>query len=148
MTHSFEETREIAVSAGMMFDVVMDIDAYPRFLPWVSGSRILSSRDGELEAELTTNLAGLHQSFSTIDRYIRPKLIEIRLREGPFRVLDSLWTFEECGEKRCKVHFSIEFDFKSRLLSMVATPVFSTACRQMVHAFEQQALIRQAQKRR
>ena len=144
MTHSFEETREIAASAELMFDVVMDIDAYPRFLPWVSGSRVLSRREGELEAELTANLAGLQQSFSTMDRYIRPKLIEISLREGPFRILESLWTFEECGENRCRVHFSIEFDFKSRFLSMVATPVFSTACRQMVHAFEQQALIRQA----
>ncbi|MDX8410294.1 MAG: type II toxin-antitoxin system RatA family toxin [Mariprofundaceae bacterium] len=142
MSHSFEETREVAVSAELMFDVVMDIDAYPQFLPWVSGARILSQGDGELEAELTANLAGLHHSFSTVDRYIRSKLVEVRLREGPFRILESLWTFEECGENRCKVHFSIEFDFKSRLLSMVATPVFSAACRQMVHAFEQQALIR------
>jgi len=144
MSHSFEEAREIAVSAEMMFDVVMDIDAYPQFLPWVSDACILSRRDGELEAELTANLAGLHHSFSTIDRFIRPKLVEISLREGPFRILESLWTFEECGENRCKVHFSIEFDFKSRLLSMVATPVFSAACRQMVRAFEQQALIRRA----
>jgi len=141
MIHSFEESRFIECSAGRMFDVVMDIEAYPRFLPWVSGARILSRGDGELEAELIANLAGFEQSFRTVDRYIRPKLIEIGLREGPFKVLESLWTFEDFGERRCRVHFSIEFEFRSRLLSVVASPVFSVACRQMVHAFEQQAMV-------
>jgi len=137
---SFEETRVIASSAGRMFDVVMDIEAYPQFLPWVADATILTQRDGELTAELVADLAGSRHSFKTIDRYVAGKLIEIRLLDGPFRFLESVWTFEVIDDDHCRVHFSIEFEFRSMMLDMVASPIFSTACKSMVQAFEQRAL--------
>jgi coenzyme Q-binding protein COQ10 len=137
---SFEETRILACSARQMFDVVMHIEAYPEFLPWVADSRVLSRMDGELTAELVADLAGVQHSFRTIDRFVTNKLVEIRLLEGPFRFLESVWTFEDRGDGSCKVHFSIEFEFRSMMLGMVANPIFSTACRSMVHAFEQRAI--------
>jgi coenzyme Q-binding protein COQ10 len=137
---SFEESRVVSCSSEQLFDVVMDIESYPKFLPWVADARILDRCDDELTAELVASLAGFHNSFRTIDRFLRPKLIEIRLLEGPFHFLESLWTFEELEENRCKVHFSIEFEFANRMLDLVATPVFSSACRMMVHAFEQRAM--------
>ncbi|MDX8402392.1 MAG: type II toxin-antitoxin system RatA family toxin [Mariprofundaceae bacterium] len=138
--HSFEETREIACAAETMFDVVMDIDAYATFLPWVASSRVLERREDELSAELVAELAGSRHAFRTVDRFIRPKIVEIRLLEGPFRFLESVWSFEPMGENRCRVHFSIEFQFRSMMLDLVASPVFSTACRSMVQAFERRAL--------
>jgi coenzyme Q-binding protein COQ10 len=137
---SFEETRILACSARQMFDVVMHIEAYPEFLPWVADSRVLSRTDGELTAELVADLAGVQHSFRTIDRFVANKLVEIRLLEGPFRFLESVWTFEDRGNGSCKVHFSIEFEFRSLMLGMVASPIFSTACKSMVHAFEQRAI--------
>ncbi|MFQ5355073.1 MAG: type II toxin-antitoxin system RatA family toxin [Mariprofundaceae bacterium] len=136
---SFEESRIVSCSSGQIFDIIMDIEAYPEFLPWVADANVLSRCEDELTAELVANLAGFHHSFRTVDRFLRPKLIEIRLLEGPFRFLESLWSFEDMGEAQCKVHFSIEFEFSNRMLSLVATPVFSSACRMMVHAFEQRA---------
>ncbi len=137
---SFEETRIIACSPQAMFDVVMDIDAYPQFLPWVADAKVLRRTEGELSAELVADLAGSRHAFQTVDRFISPKLIEIRLLEGPFRFLESVWTFEESGEGRCRVHFSIEFEFRSMMLDMVASPIFSTACKSMVRSFETRVL--------
>lgn len=137
---SFEESRLLACSARQMFDVVMDIDAYPDFLPWVADAKVLSRSDGELTAELVADLAGMQHSFRTLDRFVVNKLVEIRLLEGPFRFLQSVWTFEPMGDDFCKVHFSIEFEFRSMMLDMIASPIFSTACKSMVHAFEQRAV--------
>jgi len=137
---SFEETRVIASSAGRMFDVVMDIEAYPQFLPWVADATILTEQHGELTAELVADLAGSRHSFKTIDRYVSEKLIEIRLLDGPFRFLESIWTFEVVDDETFRVHFSIEFEFRSMMLDMVASPIFATACKSMVQAFEQRAL--------
>lgn len=137
---SFEETRVLACTARQMFDVVMHIEAYPEFLPWVADSRVLTRMDGELTAELVADLAGVQHSFRTVDRFVINKLVEIRLLEGPFRFLESVWTFEDRGDNTCKVHFSIEFEFRSMLLGMVANPIFSTACKSMVSAFEQRAI--------
>lgn len=137
---SFEESRSIRCSVDKMFDVVMDIEAYPQFLPWVAGAAILSKDKGELTAELVADLAGSRHSFKTVDRFVVNKLIEIRLLDGPFRFLESVWTFESTAEDQCMVHFSIEFEFRSMMLDMVASPIFSTACSSMVQAFEQRAL--------
>ncbi len=136
----FEETRDIAVSASRMFDVVMDIEAYPDFLPWVAGARVLTRGEGELAAELTADLGGKQYRFQTVDRFVPGKIVEIRLLQGPFRFLESLWTFEATGEDRCRVHFSIEFEFKNMMLDLVASPLFATACKSMVHAFEKRSL--------
>ncbi|MDQ7011512.1 MAG: type II toxin-antitoxin system RatA family toxin [Mariprofundaceae bacterium] len=138
--HSFEETRELPCAAQDMFDVVMDIEAYADFLPWVADARILSREEGELTAELVADLAGMRHSFKTVDRFMPGKLVEIRLLEGPFRFLESVWTFERISENTCRVHFSIEFEFRNMMLDMVASPVFSSVCKSMVHAFEQRAV--------
>ena len=137
---SFEETRHVQCSAQEMFDIVLDIEAYPIFLPWVSAASILSQQPGELTAELIADLAGGQHSFKTIDRFVANKLVEIRLLEGPFRFLESVWTFDALDEGACKVHFSIEFEFRNMMLDIVASPIFSTACKSMVQAFEQRAL--------
>lgn len=137
--HSFEETRILPCSAQKMYDAVMDIEAYPEFLPWVAGAKILQRGEGELAAELVADLAGVRHSFRTVDRFMPGQLVEIRLLEGPFRFLESVWTFEALGEASCRVHFSIEFEFKSRMLDLVASPIFASACRSMVHAFEKRA---------
>ncbi|MDX8408315.1 MAG: type II toxin-antitoxin system RatA family toxin [Mariprofundaceae bacterium] len=137
---SFEESRIIACPARQMYDIVLDIDAYAEFLPWVAESRVLSQTDGELTAELVADLAGVKHAFKTVDRYVAGKLVEIRLLEGPFRFLESVWTFDDQDDGRCKVHFSIEFEFRSMMMDMIASPVFATACKSMVHAFEERAV--------
>jgi len=137
---SFEESRTIHCPAENMFAVVMDIEAYPGFLPWVADAKVLTRQNGELTAELVADFAGSHHQFRTIDRYVANKLVEIRLLDGPFRFLESIWTFEPAGEQGCNVHFSIEFEFRSMMLDLVASPIFSSACKSMVQAFEKRAM--------
>ncbi|RLL55924.1 type II toxin-antitoxin system RatA family toxin [Mariprofundus sp. EBB-1] len=137
---SFEETRTVNCSVDEMFDIVLDIEAYPMFLPWVAGATLLTKESGELTAELIADLAGSRHSFQTIDRFVTNKLIEIRLLEGPFRFLESIWTFDAMDDGTCRVHFSIEFEFRSMMLDLVASPIFSTACKSMVSAFEKRAI--------
>lgn len=137
--HCFEESRELDCSAAEMYAIVLDIEAYPQFLPWVADARILSRNEDELSAELVADFSGMQQTFRTIDRFIANRMIEIRLLDGPFHFLESLWTFEAISDTRCRVHFSIEFEFSNRMLSLVATPLFQAACKSMVRAFEERA---------
>jgi coenzyme Q-binding protein COQ10 len=138
--HCFEETKVLQVSAERMYNLVMDIEAYPAFVPWVSAAEILTHDEHELTAEVTVDLAGVKHKFQTVDRFQANKLIEIRLLSGPFRFLESVWTFQALGPSRCEVHFSIEFEFKSTMLDLVASPIFGVACKTMVKTFEKRAL--------
>jgi len=134
--HCFEETKVLPASAKVMYDLVMDIEAYPAFVPWVCGAELLEVKDNELSAELTMDLAGTKHKFQTVDYFMPHKLIEIRLLSGPFKFLESVWTFEHIDENSCEVHFSIEFEFKNMMLDFVASPIFGAACKTMVHTFE------------
>ncbi|MDX8394014.1 MAG: type II toxin-antitoxin system RatA family toxin [Mariprofundales bacterium] len=136
----FAESRLITCSAKTMFDIVMDIESYPQFLPWVTSASILHRNADELVAELVAEFGGIRRAFRTRDRFLDAKLIEIRLEQGPFSYMNSLWTFEAIDKEICRAHFSIEFEFTSRMLSIIATPLFSVACRNMVQAFEARAL--------
>jgi len=138
--HCFEETRVLPVSAKDMYDLVMDIEAYPAFVPWISGAEILTNDDHELSAELTMNIGGVHYKFQTSDRFMPNKLVEIKLLSGPFRFLESVWSFQALSDGSCEVHFSIEFEFKSMMLDLVASPIFGAACKTMVETFEKRAL--------
>jgi len=138
--HCFEETREIACSAATMYGLVIDIAAYPQFLPWVAEARVLQQTVDTITAELIAELAGIRYRFSTVDRLLADQLVEIRLREGPFKFLESVWSFDIIDDHHCRVRFSIEFAFKNMMLDVVASPLFSTACRTMVSAFEKRAM--------
>jgi len=137
--HCFEETKVLPVSAEAMYDLVMDIEAYPAFVPWISQAVILSHDEYELSAEVTIDLAGSKHKFQTVDRFMPHKLVEIRLISGPFRFLESVWAFQATGEQSCEVHFSIEFEFKSTMLDIIAAPIFGAACKTMVKTFEKRA---------
>ncbi len=128
------------VSAQAMYDLVMDIESYPAFVPWVSGAEILTLEADVLSAELTIELAGIHYKFQTEDRFEPHKLVEIQLLSGPFKFLESVWTFKEVDESSCEVHFSTEFEFQSTMLDIVASPLFGAACKTMVKTFEKRAL--------
>ncbi len=137
--HHFAETRVLAVQAAAMFDVVMDIEHYPEFLPWVADARVLWRKEDELVAELVAEFAGKRVAFRTRDRFARPHFVDVKLEEGPFRFLEARWRFRDLAPSRCEVDFAIEFAFASRWLELVAGPVLDHAARRMVHAFEARA---------
>ncbi|MDX8391321.1 MAG: type II toxin-antitoxin system RatA family toxin [Mariprofundaceae bacterium] len=137
---SFDDVRTLDCPAAHIFSVVMDIESYPLFLPWVTAATVLKRSEHELSAELVANFKGIRQPFRTVDRFVTDKLIEIRLLEGPFRFLESVWTFEARSETSCRLHFSIEVEFKSMLLGVVASPIFAHACKTMAHVFEERAM--------
>ncbi len=138
--HCFEETKVLPVSAKEMYDLVMDIETYPVFVPWLCGAELLEVKDNELSAELTMDLAGTKHQFQTVDYFMPHKLVEIRLLTGPFKFLESVWTFDHIDDESCRVHFSIEFEFKSMMLDIVASPLFGAACKTMVNTFEKRAV--------
>jgi ribosome-associated toxin RatA of RatAB toxin-antitoxin module len=67
-------------------------------------------------------------------------MIEIRLVEGPFKRLQGFWRFDPLGDSGCKVSLDIEFEFASRMLSLVVGPVFNQIANSLVDSFQKRAL--------
>lgn len=118
-----------------MFALVDDINAYPQFLPWCKSSTVLSRTEDEVKATIEIYHSGLHKSFTTCNRNMNNKMIEMRLLEGPFRHLEGFWRFDELGEDGCKISLDLEFEFSNRLVGMAFGPIFSQIANSLVDAF-------------
>lgn len=129
----------VPYSAAQMFELVNDVESYPRFLPWCRAGRWLPSTTRELCAEIEVARAGIHQVFSTYNRNTPYERIELRLREGPFRKLLGHWTFTPLGEDACKVKLVLEFEFAGRLIDAAFGTVFNHIANSLVDAFYKRA---------
>lgn len=126
-------------SAERMFALVEAVESYPSFLPWCGGAVVHErSAHGQL-ATVSIDYRGIRQSFTTENTLNAPHHIAMKLREGPFSVLDGLWNFRTLRHDACKVEFRLEYAFKSGLLGQALVPVFDHIARSFVDAFVRRA---------
>lgn len=140
----FKTTRVVNHTADQMFSLVADVEAYPQFLPMCEALNVRSrrERDGKtlLVADMTVGYRAIHETF-TSQVLLRPadNEIDVSYIDGPFRYLENRWLFEAREVGRSAVHFSIDYEFKSRILGAVMGTMFDRAFRTFAEAFERRA---------
>lgn len=129
----------VKFSAQQMFDLVNDIEAYPQFLPWCSGSRIIKRDDDVVEAEIVIAKGGFRKAFSTRNKIDHGGRITVSLLDGPFSYLEGVWNFMPLREDASKISLDLEFEMSSKLASLAFGTVFHQICNTMVSAFTSRA---------
>ena len=135
-THA--EHQLVRYSPEQLFDMVADVGAYPRFLPWCVGARVLTRTETEVVADLTIGFGPFRESFTSRVALDRPHSVVVRYEHGPFRYLNNTWRFTP-DPQGCRVDFLVDFEFRSRLLQSAIGVVFNEAVRRMVNAFLKRA---------
>lgn len=126
-------------SAVQMFGLVEDIEHYPEFLPWCSGTVVTRRDPATTCATINISYRGIRQSFSTENRKQFPLRMTMQLVEGPFRSLDGEWRFTPLDEQACKIDFELHYEFSSTLLEKLVGPVFGYIAGTMVDSFLKRA---------
>ena len=129
----------VKFSAQSMYDLVGDIESYPEFLPWCSGSRILKRTEDVVEAELNISKGGFKKSFSTRNTMDRGGKIIMSLINGPFTYLEGVWNFMPLREDASKISLELEFEMSGALTNLAFGAVFNQICNTMVSSFTQRA---------
>ena len=129
----------VPYSAQEMFDLVSDVGSYPDFLPWCGGTAVSPQPDGTWLEQVQIAFKGLRQSFTTRNQHIPGERIDMALHEGPFQSLKGAWVFLPLNEHACKVSFSLDYHFSSKLLERLVGPVFEQITTSFVDAFVQRA---------
>jgi len=141
-THS--ETRELPYSAQQMYDLVADVENYPKFLPWTAAARVRSTAeqpDGSevMEADLVISFKVFREKFaSRVVLFPELKKIDTKYLDGPFKHMISNWKFSDT-DGGCKVDFHVDFQFRNRILQSAAGLFFYEAMQRIVRAFERRA---------
>ena len=144
-THS--ETRELPYTAEQMYDLVADVGAYPKFLPWCAAARVRSRTPFErpegtgevMEADLVISFKVFRERFgSRVTLWPERRRIDTEYIDGPFRYMKSYWEFTP-AEGGCSVHFFVDFEFRNAVLQGIIGVVFNEAMQRIVRAFERRA---------
>jgi ribosome-associated toxin RatA of RatAB toxin-antitoxin module len=130
----------VPYSTRQMFELVNNIEDYPRFLPWCSGCKILSQTDQVVEATLEIVWSGIHKSFTTRNTLYPVERMDMKLVEGPFRQLEGRWGFMPLGEQGCKVHMELEFELAGGFMDKLFQPIFNNIANSLVDAFCKRAV--------
>ena len=126
-------------SPAQMFDLVNDVEAYPKRFPWCAGAEVLERGDDVLVATLDLKFAGFRQSFTTRNAINPPTRLHMSLVDGPFRSLDGVWEFVALGNAGCKISFALDFDYAGRLGSGAIKLGFQGLANRMVDDFCREA---------
>src|ERR1700712_325661 len=89
-------------SAREMYELVVAVEDYPKFLPWCDSSTVLERRAADPEkgtpagmtARLGLSYARVKTAFTTRNEEVPGESVRVKLVDGPFSQLDGVWLFK------------------------------------------------------
>jgi ribosome-associated toxin RatA of RatAB toxin-antitoxin module len=136
-------------STHEIYELVVDVESYPKFLPWCERAEVLERTPEGLTARLHLAYSGLRHAFTTRNVHVPDESVQIALVDGPFSLLDGLWRFvplpvpgaasQPGTASACKIEFDMRYAFANGLLDAAISPVFDRIAGTFVDSFVRRA---------
>jgi coenzyme Q-binding protein COQ10 len=128
-----------------LFELVLDVESYPGFVPHCRDVKLLSRKnDGPgrtiIISRMIVGLAVFEVSYAnrTVGN-AASRRIEVESIDGPLRYLQVIWQFEPTDDECTKVEFSVSYEFDNPLLASLASSLFASMFCEIMKAFERHA---------
>lgn len=143
MMTEFKQEYYSKFSVEDIYQLIIDVESYPDFLPWCGAVKIIEESNDNIIADLIVN-------FKPFTELYRSKVmlypsdhgsaarVETTMISGPFKFLNNKWEIEPANYG-CKIKFYISFEFKSIVLEKIMGIFFNKAAEKMVAAFIERA---------
>ena len=136
--------KEIPCSKENLIKMVLDIEKYPKFVPWCLNGKIHSKNDKgdkvEIIADLTIGKSFFNETYKSFVIYEKSlDLINVTNVEGPLEHLVNKWYFKQKG-KNSEVDFHVDFELKNKILNVLMVKSFDIGLKRIADAFEKRAL--------
>ena len=131
----------ISHSATKLFNIVIDIEKYPEYIPWCTKMIINQRNKNEIFADMYVKYKFiLSQKFGSHVKFDKNNLtIETSYIEGPLTDLTTKWKFEEIDKKNSKIFFDVNFKFKNNIHQKVAETFYPLIENKMINSFKKRA---------
>ena len=128
-------------SAKKLFNIVIDIESYPEYIPWCTRMIINERKKNEIYADMYVKYKLiLSQKFGSYVKFDTNKLIiETSYIEGPLKDLKTYWRFEEINNKKSKIIFDVNFEFKNYIHQKIAETFYPLIENKMINSFKKRA---------
>lgn len=126
-------------TAGQIYGLVADIRRYPEFLPWCTSAEVHAEEGDYVTATLGLARGLARGRFTTRNRLVPERSMEMQLVDGPFSLLEGRWDFWQIGSTGVRVELQLRFAARGFLAALAFEPAFEQVCSQLVDAFGRRA---------
>jgi ribosome-associated toxin RatA of RatAB toxin-antitoxin module len=132
-------------SPSEMYALVTQVKDYPAFLPWCERAEVIAQDASGMTARLHLHYAGVRHAFTTRNKHVPDRSVDVDLVDGPFSLLDGIWNFlpiarpGQAEVSACKIEFELRYAFSNRALEAVLSPVFDRVANTLVDSFVRRA---------
>ena len=135
--------KEIIINhnAKQLFNIVLDLEKYPEFIPWCTNMKIHSKKTNEIFADMYVFYKLLlPQKFGSHVIFNKEKLkIKTIYIDGPLKDLKTNWQFNAISKNKTIVNFNVHFEFKRFLHQKFAEIFYPLIENKMIESFKLRA---------
>jgi len=136
--------KKISCSKENLIKMVLDIEKYPKFVPWcLNGkinNKIVKENNIEITADLTIGKSFFNETYKSFVIYDKSEdSIHVTNIDGPLKYLDNKWFFKQVGNNS-EVDFRVDFELKNKVLNVLMSKSFDIGLKKIADAFEKRAI--------
>ena len=128
-------------NAKDLFNIVLDLESYPYFIPWCSAMKVHSKSEKEIFADMVVWYKYfMPQQFGSHVIFDKKKLnIKTTYIKGPLKDLKTNWLFKSIKQNKTLINFEVEFEFKRFFHQKIAETFFPLIENKMIESFKERA---------
>ena len=135
--------RLIECNKEQLVDLVLDIESYPKFIPYCLDAKIHEKKEEKnlilIIADLTIGKSPFKATYKSDVRFNKDTdTILVTNIEGPLKHLDNKWVFLE-KDRGTEISFDIDFEIDNKFLNTVMSKSFQYGLDKIADSFQQRA---------
>jgi len=135
--------RNINCSKKDLIDLVLNIEEYPKFIPYCLNAHIYKDESvgnfQYIEADLTIGKGPFKDTYKSDVKFDKKEsIIYVKNIEGPLRYLENKWKFDQ-KENFTEVTFDLDFELKNKFLNIFMNKSFKYGLDKIADAFQSRA---------
>jgi len=135
--------RNINCSKKDLIDLVLNIEEYPKFIPYCLNAHIYKDKSvgnfQYIEADLTIVKGPFKDTYKSDVKFDKKEsIIYVKNIEGPLKYLENKWKFDQ-KENFTEVTFDLDFELKNKFLNIFMNKSFKYGLDKIADAFQSRA---------
>ena len=135
--------RNINCSKKDLIDLVLNIEEYPKFIPYCLNAHIYKDESVDnfqyIEADLTIGKGPFKDTYKSDVKFDKKEsIIYVKNIEGPLKYLENKWKFDQ-KENFTEVTFDLDFELKNKFLNIFMNKSFKYGLDKIADAFQNRA---------
>ena len=135
--------RLIECNKKQLIELVLDIENYPKFIPYCLDSKIYEKKEEKnvilIIADLTIGKGPFSDTYKSDVRFNKKNdTINVTNINGPLKHLQNNWKFVET-DNTTEVYFDVDFEIKNKFLNLLMEKSFVFGLNKIADAFKKRA---------